>query len=201
MANTNTEEGCSGGACGIPQSGLGMEKMVVDVEEKLKCAKIDFKMFGYCMEKQAIVEELDDGKNKEMGLYCKNLIVKDKKGRMFLVVAPRHKDVDLNSLRKVIGAARCLSFVKKEKLRNLVMVESGTVSPFALANTDNQIELVLDEELVERGDVKLFFHPNHPAKAVLIDAKGLLQFMSLHCKHTPIWKTNLARPEDVIPIV
>ncbi len=37
------------------------------------------------------------------GAFCKNLFLKDKKGRLFLIVTEEHRELKLNSLSRPIG--------------------------------------------------------------------------------------------------
>ena len=67
------------------------------------------------------------------GCHCKNLFLKDKKGRMFLLVTIDNRLVNLKLLRKQIGSSH-LSFGKPGILRETLGVEPGSVTPFALIN-------------------------------------------------------------------
>ena len=67
------------------------------------------------------------------GGHTKNLFLKDKKGRLFLVVALGHAQIDLKTLHKTLGCDR-LSFGKPELLMEVLGVTPGSVTPFALIN-------------------------------------------------------------------
>ena len=100
---------------------------------------------------QAIKQEIPGG-------HSKNLFLKDKKGRIFLVVAEAATRIDLKRLHETIGASGRLSFGSAEQLRLILGVEPGSVTPFGLVNDrDRQVTLVLDEALM-RGD-PVNFHP------------------------------------------
>lgn len=91
------------------------------------------------------------------GIHCKNLFLKDAKGRLWLVVAPADRRVDLKALPGRIGAAR-LSFGSPELLREALGIEPGSVTPFALINdTAHRVTAVLDAWMMRQPLVN--FHP------------------------------------------
>ena len=91
------------------------------------------------------------------GVHCKNLFLKDAKDRMWLVVAPADRRVDLKTLPARIGSAR-LSFGSAERLGRVLGVEPGSVTHFALVNdTERQVSVVLDAWMM-RQDL-LNYHP------------------------------------------
>src|SRR5215475_4373353 len=67
------------------------------------------------------------------GGHTKNLFLKDKKDRLFLVVALGHAKIDLKGLHKAVGCER-LSFGRPELVREVLGVQPGSVTPFALIN-------------------------------------------------------------------
>ena len=67
------------------------------------------------------------------GGHSKNLFLKDKKSVLWLVVAAEDRGIDLKALRPRIGSAG-LSFASAETLRQVLGVEPGSVTPFALIN-------------------------------------------------------------------
>ena len=102
-------------------------------------------------ESQAIKQEIPGG-------HSKNLFLKDKKGRLFLVVADAETRIDLKRLHEAIGASGRLSFGSAELLREMLGVEPGSVTPFALVNDrERRVTLVLDEALMRSEPVN--FHP------------------------------------------
>ena len=79
------------------------------------------------------VEESKRLRGDLLGGHTKNLFLKDKKGRLWLVVALEDRDVDLKALRKEIGAAQ-LSFGKPDLLSKVLGLEPGSVTPFGVIN-------------------------------------------------------------------
>ena len=91
------------------------------------------------------------------GGHAKNLFLKDKKGRLFLIVAEEDRPIDLKDLRRRLGAAT-LSFGKAALLQDVLGVEPGSVTPFALINDEGQrVIVVLDAGLMRHHPLN--FHP------------------------------------------
>ena len=117
-----------------------------------------------------------------LGAHTKNLFLKDKKDRLWLVVALEDKDVDLKALRKEIGAAQ-LSFGKPDLLSRILGLEPGSVTPFGVINdTDRQVTVILDKGLLEFDTLN--FHPLTNTATTQITPKGLLAFLS-DTRHEP----------------
>lgn len=91
------------------------------------------------------------------GAHTKNLFLKDKKDRIFLIVAGEAAEIDMKSLHARIGSAR-LSFGKPELLAELLGVIPGSVSPFGVINDVKGVVTVILDEPLARADV-LNFHP------------------------------------------
>ena len=128
------------------------------------------------------VEESRALRGELAGGHCKSLFLKDKKGVLWLVVALEDRAVDLKALRHVIGSAQ-LSFAKPELLRQVLGVESGSVTPFALINDRAQaVNVVLDEEMMDYD--LLNYHPLINTATTTIGARDLLEFIDA-CGHQP----------------
>lgn len=121
---------------------------------------------------------VEDGRewwDKIPGLHCKNLFLKDKKGKIWLVVMPGDKRADINRIEKNIGAAR-LSFGKPDLLFEVMGLTPGSVTPFGLMNDSHkQITVVLDNDLFKSAQVN--FHPLHNAASTTIRSEDLLKFV------------------------
>jgi Ala-tRNA(Pro) deacylase len=110
------------------------------------------------------------------GGHTKNLFLKDKKDRMWLVTAEEDRGIDLKGLGTVLGANGRVSFGSPERLMRHLGVEPGAVTPFGLANdTAGQVSFVLDEGLL-RHDV-LNFHPLTNAATTAIARDDFLRFL------------------------
>jgi len=116
------------------------------------------------------------------GVHSKNLFLKDRRGVLWLVVALEDRPIDLKALRTTIGAAP-LSFASAERLRDVLGVEPGSVTPFALINDrEAQVAVVLDAEMMRAG--VLNFHPLANTATTAISPEGLLAFIR-SCGHEP----------------
>ncbi|MFP6732019.1 MAG: prolyl-tRNA synthetase associated domain-containing protein [Alphaproteobacteria bacterium] len=91
------------------------------------------------------------------GGHCKNLFLKDKKGRLWLIVTLDSQPIDLKALSKALGSPR-FSFGKPELLLDILGVTPGSVTPFALINdTECRVSVVLDVAMMAMD--RLNYHP------------------------------------------
>ena len=68
------------------------------------------------------------------GLHSKNLFVRDRKKRYFLITVEEEAQVDLKLLHHAIGAQGKVSFGSAEALFELWGVKPGSVTPFGAIN-------------------------------------------------------------------
>jgi Ala-tRNA(Pro) deacylase len=116
------------------------------------------------------------------GGNTKNLFLKDKKERLFLVVALEHAHVDLKALSKRIGADR-LSFGKPELLLEVLGVPAGSVTPFALINDSApRVTVILDADMMAHK--RLNCHPLENTATTNIAREDLVAFLRA-CGHEP----------------
>lgn len=114
------------------------------------------------------------------GIHCKNLFLKDAKGKLWLVVAPAHIRVDLKTLPRRIGSAR-LSFGSADLLAEVLGVEPGSVTPFALINDHaRRVTPVLDAWMMAQP--LLNYHPLRNHMTTTIGNDGLRRFLA-HTGH------------------
>ena len=111
------------------------------------------------------------------GTHVKNLYLRDRKKKNFLVVAQEDRAIDLKSLPDMIGSDR-LSFGSADRLFEFLGVRPGAVSPFTLINdTDHRITLALDASLMEAE--MLFFHPLVNDLTLGVTPDGLRRFLAI----------------------
>ena len=128
------------------------------------------------------VEESKRLRGNLLGAHTKNLFLKDKKGRLWLVIAQEDRDVDLKALRKDIGAAQ-LSFGKPALLSEVLGLEPGSVTPFGVINdTEQQVTVILDKGLLAFDTVN--FHPLTNTATTQISPEGLKAFLR-DTRHEP----------------
>jgi Ala-tRNA(Pro) deacylase len=103
------------------------------------------------------VEEGLELKAAMPGAHTKNLFLKDKKGRLWLISARQDTVVDLKRAHKWIGADR-LSFGNETLLWETLGVRPGAVTALGLINDiDRRVTFVLDQALWDADIVN--FHP------------------------------------------
>ena len=110
------------------------------------------------------------------GAHTKNLFLKDKKGKLFLVVADEAAEIDLKRLHGKIGASGRLSFGKAEEMLDTLGVAPGAVTAFGLINDrDGRVSIVLDAGLMASDIVNC--HPLVNTATTSIAAADLLTFV------------------------
>jgi len=110
------------------------------------------------------------------GGHTKNLFLRDKKGVPFLVVAGEDAAIELRGLHRLLGASGRFSFGSAELMRELLGVEPGSVTPFAVINdTARRVTVVLDAAMVAHP--VLNFHPLKNTGTTTISREGLLKFL------------------------
>jgi len=110
------------------------------------------------------------------GAHTKNLFLKDKKDRFFLVTVDEEAVVDLKQIHHLIGASSRVSFGKPEMLMQLLGVVPGAVTVFGLINdTDQRVTLVLDAALMENPILNA--HPLTNEATTSIAAGDLIAFV------------------------
>lgn len=110
------------------------------------------------------------------GGHTKNLFVKDKKGRLFLVVARQNLALDLKKLHETIGASGRLSFASAELLLEKLGVTPGSVCAFAAINDqDGSVTAVIDAGLLEHETI--YAHPLRNTMTTAIARDDLLRFL------------------------
>jgi Ala-tRNA(Pro) deacylase len=103
------------------------------------------------------VEEGTELKASLPGAHSKNLFLKDKKGRLWLISARQDTVVDLKRTPNAIGSDR-LSFGNETLLYETLGVRPGSVTALGLVNDlDRRVTFVLDRALWDAEAVN--FHP------------------------------------------
>lgn len=111
------------------------------------------------------------------GGHTKNLFLKDKKGRLFLVVALGDAVIDLKRLHEVVGASGRLSFGSGDLLEEVWGVKPGSVTPFgALCDTGQRVTVVLDAAMMEHP--VLNYHPLENTATTSIARDDLVAFLA-----------------------
>jgi Ala-tRNA(Pro) deacylase len=110
------------------------------------------------------------------GGHTKNLFVKDKKGRLFLLVLGETTPIDLKRVHEKIGAQGRVSFGPAQLLEEVWGVQPGAVTPFGAINDhDGRVRVVLDEAMM-RND-RLNFHPLVNTRTTGLSSADLIRFL------------------------
>jgi Ala-tRNA(Pro) deacylase len=129
------------------------------------------------------VEESTKIKQEIPGGHTKNLFLKDKKGKFFLIVMEGSATVKLNQVHGLIGASGRVSFGKPDALMELLGVKPGSVTAFAPINdTENQVKVIIDEPLLRHDLINC--HPLTNEATTTISKPDLLKFLE-HINHSP----------------
>jgi Ala-tRNA(Pro) deacylase len=122
------------------------------------------------------VAESGDLHERIPGGHTKNLFVKDKKGRLFLIVALHDAEIDLKKVHQVVGAQGRVSFGNADLLMEVLGVEPGSVTPFSLINDRGALRVtpVFDAAMMQHE--VLNYHPLKNDATTSISANDLLKF-------------------------
>lgn len=124
------------------------------------------------------MEEMEEQGITQCGKVCKNLFLRNNKGKMhFLVSLPEEKQADLKKLGALLENQK-LSFASEERLQKYLGVTHGAVSPLGVLNdsTDSVI-VILDKELLSWSEIGV--HPNDNTATVWISPDNLLKLLEL----------------------
>jgi Ala-tRNA(Pro) deacylase len=128
------------------------------------------------------VEEARALRGEIPGGHCKNLFLKDEKGVIYLIVCLEDARIDLKALPARIGSKR-LSFGKSDLLMEVLGVEAGSVTPFALISAaPGRINVILDAGMMKKE--LLNYHPLKNDATTTIRSPDLLAFIRA-CGHEP----------------
>jgi Ala-tRNA(Pro) deacylase len=130
------------------------------------------------------VEEGRALRGQMSGCFTKNLLLRDKKGKLFLIVAQEDRSIDLKTLHRLIGANGRLGFAPGEQMRDLLGVEPGALTPLGLLfDRDRQVTPVIDVHLLHEEQIN--FHPLINTQSAGLGPRDLLKFIEA-CGHSPL---------------
>ena len=123
------------------------------------------------------VEEAEQYWGDITGAHCKNLFLRNKKGkRHYLVILGHLKKADLKVLERQLGEDR-LSFASAERLMRYLGLEECAVSPFGLINdSQKEVQVIIDKALKEAERIN--FHPNVNTATVGISFVDFEKFLA-----------------------
>ena len=116
------------------------------------------------------VEQSHSLRGQIPGGHSKNLFLKDKAGRLFLLVLPGGRPDRPEGAAGLLGASGRLSFGSADLLREVLGVEPGSVTPFAPINDkDRRVTPVLDQAMMTHEVLNC--HPLVNTMTTSIDAR------------------------------
>ncbi len=128
------------------------------------------------------VEEAKANRGKLAGAHTKNLFLRDKKKKMWLVVCREDRSVDLKKLPTLLRSAR-LSFGSAQRLMENLGVIPGAVTPFAVINDHGlNVQVAIERSLLD--DAAWNFHPLDNARTTSIQPQDMLRFLEAQ-EHNP----------------
>lgn len=130
------------------------------------------------------VAESESLRDEISGAHTKNLFLRDRKNRHYVLTVEEYANVDLKSVHRIVGAASRFSFGKPEKLLEFLGVLPGSVTVLgALCDTGQNVTFVLDEDLVKSEIINA--HPLSNDATTSISRDDLLRFLEA-TGHTPL---------------
>ncbi|PZP56588.1 MAG: hypothetical protein DI586_03260 [Micavibrio aeruginosavorus] len=152
------------------------DEAAMTAEKLLSCLKA--LGIGFTLYKHRAVFSVGEAKDVDEaipGAHTRNLFVRDKKERMFLITLMAHTKIDMKKLAELLGVGR-LSFGSPERLVKYLGVTPGSVTPFSIVNDrGHQVTLVLDKEMMDNDIVN--YHPLVNTMTVGLTPSDLLKFL------------------------
>lgn len=128
------------------------------------------------------------------GTHCRNLFLRDRKKRNYLLVLQNATDVDIKKVPAIIDSAP-LSFGSSDRLWQYLGVRPGSVCPFAIMNdTDNNVKILLDKSMMETDIVN--YHPLLNTMTVSLSPSDLIKFIESTGHEAHIVDLSSAKPDE-----
>ena len=122
------------------------------------------------------VEESRECRSDLPGVHVKNMFLKDKKGRFWLVTCLEDRRIKIRDLEKTLATQK-MSFAKPEAMSAVIGVSPGAVTPMAAANAGpDEITVVLDSGVTEAETIHC--HPLHNEATIALSSKDLARFLN-----------------------
>ena len=110
------------------------------------------------------------------GTFTKNLMLKDKKGRLFLFSIHEDLALDLKTLHLRVGASGRLGFAPADRMVELLGVQPGALTPLGLmSDGEGLVTAVIDAALMQAEQIN--FHPLVNTESIGLKPQELLAFI------------------------
>jgi Ala-tRNA(Pro) deacylase len=129
------------------------------------------------------------------GGHVKNLFLRDKHERFWLLVTLEDQHVNLKAVARHLAAGR-FSFANEQQLDRYLGIAPGAVSPLAAINdADGAVTVVIDDALLRVDPVNL--HPLRNDRTTALAPRDLVRFLE-SCGHPPriVSLADLALPSE-----
>ena len=127
-------------------------------------------------------------RGKIEGAHTKNLFLKNKKNKFFLLTCEEADKIDLKRISKSLELGNT-SFAKEEYLDQYLHIKPGSVSPFALLNDEvGKVDFYLEQTLYESKFVN--FHPLINTFTITIETYRFIKFMIENDKKIHIFSSE-----------
>ena len=134
------------------------------------------------------VEDSVQFRGKIKGSHSKNLFLKNKKNKFFLFSCEENDELNLKKISKSFNLGN-ISFAKKDDLINLLGVEPGSVSPYALLNDfKNIVSFYLETKLHDSEFIS--FHPLTNTSTITLKSDDFVKFMIENNKKINIFSSR-----------
>jgi len=148
-------------------------------EEKKVYQHLNSRNITFVTHKHPPVYTVDEAKAFWEGIpgqHCKNLFLRDKKGRNhFLVVLLHDKKLDIKKLSRQIGSDT-LSFASSSRLMKYLGVEPGSVTPLGIINDkEKKVQVIVDKDLLDGDTVNV--HPNINTRTITLKIDDFRKFL------------------------
>jgi Ala-tRNA(Pro) deacylase len=128
------------------------------------------------------------------GAHTRNLFLRDKREKMFLVTLRHDTKVDLKKLSDLLGCGR-FSFGSPERLWTYLGVRPGSVTPLSILNdTDRKVQIVLEYGMM--NEEKVNFHPLNNAMTVGMTPADLMTILEKENITPIILDLSLVAPDN-----
>jgi len=116
------------------------------------------------------------------GTHCKNLFLRDKRGKQhYLVVLEKDQQFSFQDLNDYLGNEK-VSFASERRLLKYLQLTPGSVTPFGvISDIENHVIVLIDEALCKSELIN--FHPNENTATLTLSFADFKRFMG-RCGNT-----------------
>ena len=121
-------------------------------------------------------EEADRYIEGKDGARTKNLFMANRKDmQYYLIVMDDQKMISMKDYNKLLDE-KGMHFVQPEKILEILDQEVGIISVFGLINTDEDIKVIFDKDMIDENEI-MTFHPDDNTKTVFLKNEDVFKFV------------------------